>query len=338
MVEVAAEVAGEAEGGNEIHMVLNPGKYMKTIIATVCAMAIVAHAPSSFAATPSSNIGKKFSSPENAVEALAKAAKAKDRAALREVLGPASEELQMSDKVQADEELTAFADAFDANHQVIRDSDTHATLEVGADGWPLPIPLVQEGGQWFFDTRAGKDEIINRRIGRNELSTLKTVRAYVDAQREYAAHDRDGDHVLEYAQRVVSTAGLKDGLYWSPDVEGDESPIGPLLAVAQREGYLKEGTDERSGPRPFHGYYFKILTRQGSHAPGGKYDYVINGNMIGGFALVAWPVDYGDSGVMTFIINQQGEVYQKDLGSSTESIVKKMDAYDPDSTWTPSPD
>ncbi len=305
-----------------------------------CGMIILAALSLSFAAgvTPS-NIGKTFTSPESAAQALATAAKAKDRTALREVLGPASEELEMSDKVQADEELTEFASAYDKSHRIVRESNTNATLEVGANQWPLPIPLVEKNGQWYFDTEAGKDEVINRRIGRDELEALQSVRAYADAQREYAGHDHDGSQVLKYAQKIVSTPGKKDGLYWPSEQDGSESPLGPMVAEAQGEGYLtKTSNSEQSGPRPFHGYYFKILKRQGQNAPGGKYDYVINGNMIGGFALVAWPADYGDSGVMTFMINQQGRVYQKDLGPSTDSIAKKMDAYDPDSSWKPSRD
>ena len=299
---------------------------------------VLARLALSFAAEkPALQHGKTFASADAAAQALAEAAKAMDRPALKTILGPASDELQMSDKVQAEEELSAFAAAFDAGHQIVPESDTRATLEVGANNWPFPIPLVQKNGQWFFDTQAGKEEIINRRIGRNELFAIEAVRAYVDAQREYARSDRDGDGVLEYAQNFLSTPGQKDGLYWSPELDGELSPLGPLVATAQSEGYMTSDR-KKSGPRPFHGYCFKILTRQGKHAPGGKYNYIINGNMIGGFALVAWPVDYGNSGVMTFIINQQGQVYQKDLGRNTASIAKKMDSYDPDPTWNTSPD
>jgi Protein of unknown function (DUF2950) len=307
----------------------------------VCSILILTGAACSFAAEtrrpPPPAVGKAFPSPDSAAEALADAAKTKDRAALKAVLGPESDELQMSDRAQADQELADFAAAFDASHRLVRNSDTRVTLEVGTNNWPFPIPLAQRNGQWFFDTHAGKEEVINRRIGRDELSALETVRAYVDAQREYARLDRDGDDVLEYAQNFLSTPGKKDGLYWPPELDGEISPLGPLVAAAQEQGYMKS-TGEKSGPRPFHGYYFKILTRQGKHAPGGKYDYVINGNMIGGFALVAWPADYGSSGIMTFIINQQGRAYQKDLGPKTASIAKKMDAYDPDPTWHTSPD
>jgi hypothetical protein len=283
------------------------------------------------------NSGKTFASAESAAQALAAAARRADRAALREVLGTGSEQLQMSDKAQANAELTQFGEAFEVSHRIVGQSPTRATLEVGTNNWPFPIPLVQRNGQWSYDTEAGKDEVINRRIGRNELSALETVRAYVDMQREYAARDRDGDGILEYAQNILSAHGKKDGLYWSPELDGEMSPLGPLVAVAQGDGYMTSNL-QKSGPRPFHGYYFKILTRQGKHAPGGKYNYVINGNMIGGFGLVAWPADYGRSGVMTFIINQQGIVYQKDLGPRTGTIAKKMDTYDPDHRWQTSPD
>jgi hypothetical protein len=199
---------------------------------------------------------------------------------------------------------------------------------------------VRVDNGWHFDTEAGKDEIINRRIGRNELDALKSIRAYVDAQREYASKDRDGDEVLEYAQKFKSSPGKKDGLYWAADEEGEESPLGPLFTEGQAEGYFKATgkEEENTGPRPFHGYLFRILTGQGKNAPGGQYDYIINGNMIGGFGLVAWPADYGDSGIMTFIINQQGKVYQKDLGPDTDKVAREMKAYDPDSSWSLSKD
>jgi len=177
--------------------------------------------------------------------------------------------------------------------------------------------------------------LLTRRIGRDELNTLETVRAYVDAQREYASRDRNGSQVLQYAQKFASTSGKKDGLYWPEELDGEISPLGPLVADAHEEGYSKKG---KVGPIPYHGYYFKILTRQGSNAPGGRYNYIINGNMIAGFALVAWPAQYGESGIMTFIVNQQGRVYQKDLGPRTGKLATAMKEYDPDSTWRLSPD
>ena len=302
-----------------------------------CALAVLISVTSTASAaavrTPSQHeTGKVFASAESAVQALAGVAKTKNRAELRAILGPQSEDLQMSDQAQAEAEMSEFAAAFDSGHRLVRQNDARAMLEVGTNNWPFPIPIVQKGGGWTFDTEAGKEEIINRRIGRNELSAIETVRAYVDAQREYARSDRDGDGVLEYAQSILSTPGKKDGLYWSPELDGELSPLGPLVAVAQGEGYLR-GNREKSGPQPFHGYCFRILTRQGKHAPGGKYNYVINGNMIGGFGLVAWPADYGNSGVMTFLVNHAGIVFQKDLGPDTARLAERMTSFNPDRSW-----
>ena len=283
--------------------------------------------------------GKRFASPEEAVAALRLATAAADTNALRDVLGPGAEDLENPDRIQAGTELKTFSSALAETNHLVHVSDTRAILEVGDDLWPFPVPIVKNDGGWFFDTDAGKDELLSRRIGKNELSILQVMRAYVDAQREYASSDRDGDGVLEFAQRLVSSPGNQDGLYWPSDFDGDESPFGPLVAYAQIEGYSPELRDENEVERgPFHGYYFKILSRQGKHAPGGKYDYVINGNMIGGFAMVAWPAEYSSSGVMTFIVNQQGRVYQKDLGSKTLKLATKMKAYDPDPSWILSPD
>jgi hypothetical protein len=212
------------------------------------------------------------------------------------------------------------------------------TLEVGDNGWPFPIPVVKMTDGWRFDTAAGRDEILNRRIGRNELDVLRVMRAYLEAQREYASRDRDGDGVLEFAQKISSSPGRTDGLFWPPQQNGEMSPLGPLFVYAQSEGYFRNGAASRGQPRPFHGYLFKILMQQGKNASGGKYDYIINGNMIGGFGLLAWPAEYGDSGIMTFMVNQQGRVYQKDLGSDTARIARKITAYDPDRTWRPSAD
>jgi len=278
--------------------------------------------------------GKVFARPEDAVAELRTVTSTRDPEALRALFGTEVEELQNPDQVQATNDLATFYAALMATNQLVRVSDTNIVIEVGNDSWPFPIPLVKERGGWRFDTEAGLDELINRRVGRNELDVLKSMRAYVDAQREYAREDRDGDGVLEYAQRLQSSTGKTDGLYWPAELNGEESPLGPMVAQAQGEGYSLAGKSEANAdPQPFHGYYFKILTRQGKHAPGGKYDYVINGNMIGGFAMVAWPAQYGDTGVMTFIVNQQGRVYQKDLGSQTSKLAQKMTEYDPDPSW-----
>lgn len=281
---------------------------------------------------------KTFATPDEAAASLAAAAKAKDRQALRAIFGPAVEDIENPDLVQATNELRTFTAAVDLGFHLSRDSETKYELVVGTNDWPFPIPIVQRNGRWFFDTVAGEEELLNRRIGKNELAVLDVMRAYVDAQREYASRDRDGDQVLEYAQRLASTPGKKDGLYWPPDLDGEISPFGPFVAHAQAAGYFGDTPIDKFSPQPYQGYLFKILTRQGKHAPGGKYEYIINGNMIGGFALVAWPADYDQSGIMTFIVNQQGRVYEKDLGTSTAKVADKMTEYDPDPSWHVSPD
>ena len=300
---------------------------------------LVSGFPSATSAESGANTGKKFASPEEAVAALRVATVAADTNALRIIFGPASEELQNPDRIQAMYELETFGSALTETNHLLHVSDTLVVLELGDDFWPFPVPIVKKEGGWFFDTAVGKDELLSRRIGKNELATVPVLRAYVEVQREYASTDHDGDGVLEYAQRLISSPGKHDGLCWPPDFDGDESPLGPLVAYAQVEGYSPELRAEDEAERgPYHGYYFKILTRQGKHAPGGKYTYVTNGNMIGGFALVAWPAEYSDSGIMTFIVNQQGRVYQKDLGPKTSRLASRMKAYDPDSSWTFSPD
>ncbi len=289
-------------------------------------------------AIPVPQTTKTFATPEEAAAALAAAAKALDQSAVRDLFGPAVADVENPDRVQATNELTAFAAAYDQSSHVARVSQSKCILEVGTNAWPFPVPIVQRDGRWFFDTAAGKEELLNRRIGRNELAVLEVMRAYVDAQREYASRDRDGDEVLEYAQRLASSPGKHDGLYWPPDLDGETSPLGPLVAQAQGAGYALASKTAEDAREPFHGYFFKILTQQGKHAPGGKYNYIINGNMIGGFGLVAWPAEYGESGVMTFIVNQQGRVYQRDLGPSTAKTASKMTTYDPDPSWKVSED
>lgn len=279
-----------------------------------------------------------FASPEQAIATLADAVKSQDWSALRAIFGPDLAEIENPDQVQATNELAGFAKAIEQRSRLERESSTRCVLEVGTNDWPFPIPIVQRAGRWSFDTASGREELLNRRIGQNELSALAVMRACVEAQREYAAKDRDGDGVLEYAQKLSSSPGQMDGLYWPPELSGEISPLGPMVARAQTEGYLGDLSKTDRTPQPFHGYLFKILKSQGKHAPGGKYDYVINDNMIGGFALVGWPAGYGDSGIMTFIVNQQGRLFQKDLGPSTHRIAPRMRTYDPDPTWQASPD
>jgi hypothetical protein len=276
-----------------------------------------------------------FASPQQAADALVAATQKQDTNALHAIFGPEGRSLASPDAIQAAEGYKRFVQRLTEKTQVVTNSDSSAMLEIGADGWPFPIPLVQQNGQWFFDTVAGKEEILKRRIGMDELGAIDVCRAYVDAQREYASQDRMGDNVLAYAQFLHSTPGTHNGLFW-PAKPGEElSPLGPLIAAARVEGYQRTARMMNDQQAPYHGYFFKILTRQGKHAPGGKYNYIINGRMIAGFALVAWPEEWGNTGVMTFIVNQQGRVYQKNLGPKTVKLAKSMTVYDPDDTWTP---
>ena len=209
-----------------------------------------------------------------------------------------------------------------------------AILLIGTEKWPFPIQIVKKGDTWLFDTEAGREEILNRRIGRNELLAIKACRAYVEAQQEYYnMPEPDGDQIPKYAQHMISSPGRRDGLYWPTAAGEKESPLGPLVAKAKEEGYMQKRKAGEKGPRPFHGYYFRILKRQGPSAAGGKFDYIINGNMVAGHAMVAYPARWGVSGVMTFIVNQRGRVYQKNLGPKTAEIARKMKEYNPDQTW-----
>jgi hypothetical protein len=265
-----------------------------------------------------------YQSPDEAASALVAAAKAADRAAVLRVLGPGSVEIASSGDPVADSAMRKrFIAAYDAKHDVKADGADKATLIVGEKNWPFPIPLVRQDGKWRFDVAAGREEILLRRIGRNELSAIQAALAYVDAQHDYAEKDRG-----RYAQRIVSTAGKKDGLYWQAKEGEERSPLGELAARASAEGY---GAGQQRAP--YHGYYYKILTRQGANAPGGAMDYVVRGNMIGGFALVAYPAEYKNSGVMTFVVNHQGQVFEKDLGPGTARLAAGMTAFDPDNTW-----
>jgi hypothetical protein len=279
-----------------------------------------------------------FNSPNEAVNALITAAQNNDTNAIHLIFGPAGHELISPDVVQATDEFKMFKELLSEKTELITHSDSNATLELGADSWPFPIPLVKQDAQWHFDSAAGKDEIFARRIGRDEMGAIDVCNAYVEAQREYASQDRMGDGVLAYAQFLRSASGTHDGLFWPTNQPGEElSPFGPLIAQARVEGYHRAAKMLNDEQAPYHGYYFKILTGQGKHASGGKFRYIINGRMIAGFALVAWPAEWADTGVMTFVVNQQGKVYQKNLGSKTAKVAKGMTLYDPDETWTPAP-
>jgi hypothetical protein len=270
-----------------------------------------------------------FASPEEAVEALKTALAAADKGALATLFGPAIGDLASGDPVADKASYERFAKRLARMTHLVKRDEAKYVLFLGAENWPFPFPIVRTGERWRFDGEAGVQDILDRRIGANELTAIRVAHELVRAQREYAEGDRDGDEVLEYAQRFLSAEGQMNGLYW-PAAEGEpDSPLGPVAAYAAAEGYSKSN----GSPRPFHGYYLRILTRQERSAPGGAYSYIVNGNMIGGFAIVAYPATWGNSGVMTFVVNQQGKVYEKDLGPKTTSLAKAMRAYNPDRTW-----
>jgi hypothetical protein len=279
---------------------------------------------------------ERFANKDDAIKAFTAAVTNKDTNALEAIFGPSVRELVSPDPVQASNGLAHFSRRVSEKVTPVNKSDSCVEVELGWDAWPFPVPLVQQDGKWFFDTEAGKDEILNRRIGRDELNTISVCRAYVEAQRDYAGECHNSEGVLEYAQHLRSTPGQHDGLYWHAEAGEEASPLGPLLAQAHGEGYTRASDIMGEKQEPFQGYFFKILTRQGRNAPGGKYNYIINGHMIGGFALVAWPAEWGNTGVMTFIINQQGKVFEKNLGPKTSAIASAMTTYDPGRGWKPS--
>ncbi len=282
-----------------------------------------------FVSVSTASAQQSFKTANAAVDALVSAARSNDTKALIEVLGRGSSDIVSSGDSVADEmSYKRFVSAFDAKHQLSMQGDNKAIMIIGNEDFPFPIPIVKTHDTWRFDTDAGRDEIVFRRIGHNELDTIQSCLAYVDAQNEYAEKDRTGAGKGVYAQRIISSPGKKDGLYW-PDVQGqDQSPLGELIAEATKQGY-RVG----AGRTPYHGYYYKILTMQGPAAAGGELDYVVNGKMIGGFGLVAYPAQYRNSGVMTFIVNHSGQVFQRDLGPHTAAIAEKMTSFNPDSNW-----
>jgi len=245
-----------------------------------------------------------------------------------------SRELEPGDPVEQAAEFNLFAGELLERNELVKEGESRAVLIIGDEKWPFPVPVVKKESAWLFDTESGRKELLTRRIGHNELLAVKVCKAYLDAQREYYGMiEQDGDQIPKYAQRLFSTPDRKDGLYW-PTASGDrQSPLGPLVAKAREEGYMQKRAAGEKGRRPFHGYYFRILKRQGPQAPGGKFDYVINNNMVAGHALVAYPARWGVSGVMTFIVNQRGRVYQKNLGPKTTEIARALKEYNPDLSW-----
>ncbi len=274
---------------------------------------------------------KTFASAEEAVKALIAAAKSNNDKEMLAIFGPGAKELVFSGDAVADQQRRArFLKAYDEKNRLVQQGND-MILVIGNEDWPFPIPVMKKGDSWVFDIARGREEILNRRIGENELYTIQVCRAIVDAQREYAMKDRDKNGLLEYAQKFRSDPGKKNGLYWDSKAGEPQSPLGPITVRARGEGYQGNAS---GGPSPYHGYYYRILTAQGKDAPGGAYTYLVKGKMTGGFAVVAYPAEYGNSGVMSFIVNHDGKVFQKNLGANTASIAKSIKEYNPDSSWT----
>ena len=301
------------------------------LTATLAPQALAQSAPAAKPAAAKPAAQRAFDSREDAARALTDAVRALSREQLLAVVGPHSASWLFSGDPVADKnDWEKFVAAYDAKHG-FEEKDGRSILVVGNDGWPFPAPIVKRGAKFAFDADAGREEIINRRVGRNELDTIQSLLAIVDAQREYAARDFDGNGYADYARRFRSTPGKKDGLYWPAEAGKPESPLGPIAATAAREGYGKMMKSEK--PEPYHGYYFRILTSQGKEAPGGAYDYLVGDKLVGGFAVVAFPAAYGSSGIMTFLVNHEGVVYEKDLGKQTTAVAGSMTRFNPDATW-----
>jgi Protein of unknown function (DUF2950) len=276
---------------------------------------------------------QRFQSPDVALEALVAADRAHSQPQLLAVLGAQGAPLIRSGDPIADRSgEDRFVAAYDDAHRIDLEGQNKAVVIVGKEEWPLPIPLIRETGGWRFDTDAGKEEILNRRIGHNELKVIEVCREYVQAQREYAAMKMGGEG--EYARQFKSNPGRHDGLYWPVKPGDPESPFGPLVAEARAIGYVpRSDSASRAASHPFHGYYFRILTAQGAHAAGGASSYLVDGHMKRGFALIAYPATYGDSGIMTFVVNQTGIVFEKNFGPQTSTVARQITEYDPDSSW-----
>jgi hypothetical protein len=307
---MGSRVLNEARGGS-----VSVG-----IIAALCVLLATAQA--------SATDPKTFPTPEAAAQALIAAAKSGDQQAILEVLGSdAKDIISTGDEVQDKEAGAKFLASVQQKMHLEQTDDGAEVMNIGTDDWPFPIPIVKQGDVWAFDTAAGKQELLDRRVGANELETIDVCRSFVAAQRAYASQIQDNSGLIKYARKLISSPGKHDGLYWPPEEGKPLSPMGPLVADAVQEGYGgKKGS-------PYHGYFYRLLAAQGKNAPGGAYSYIINGNMVAGFALVAYPAQYGSSGVMTFIVNQNGVVYQKDLGLKTTALAQAMTTFDPNSTW-----
>ena len=298
-------------------------------LAVTFAMPVHAQAPAAPAA-PKPAKQATYATPDEAAAALAAAVRAADLKALLEVVGPsASSWLSSGDKISDRDDWQQFLKLYDAKHAIEPNGTGKATLIVGNDAWPFPAPVVKKGERWRFDANAGREEVLNRRVGRNELDTIQTMLAIVDAQREYATANYDANGYHDYAKRFFSSPGSKDGLYWETKAGERASPLGRLVAEAGSHGYAAAGSTQT----PYHGYLFRLLTSQGPDAPGGAYDYLVKDKLIGGFAVLAWPAKYANSGIMTFLVNHDGVVYEKDLGDATATEAAKIKRFNPDKTW-----
>ncbi|HEX9139134.1 MAG TPA: DUF2950 domain-containing protein [Steroidobacteraceae bacterium] len=313
--------AAKLPGGNR------PRNWLGVLFGTV-ALSMAASA-----AAPETTAGQStFRTPEQAVDALVAANRNREIKRLLKILGTGGPRVLYSgDRVADDAGRAKFVATYDASHRIEELGPDKAVLIIGEEQWPMPIPLVHESNGWRFDTLAGEREILNRRIGRNELNVIEVSRAFVVAQREYARLNSSTQRTPEYAQHFVSHAGQHDGLYWPTSTGESESPLGPLMAEARSGGYGTELPNKK--PKPYHGYYYRILKGQGPHAPGGAKSFVIDGHMTGGFGLLAYPAIYGDSGVMTFIVDQDGIVQERNFGPHTATVARQIEVYDPDKSW-----
>ena len=298
---------------------------MKSILFAISFAALMA------ASTVTADDVKTFSTPEKAVDAFIGAVRANNLDKLQSIFGKEAQDLVVTEDPVADEKARRdFLERYDAKHQLTKQADGSQLLVVGNDSWPMPVPLVKSGNKWKFDAPRGFEEVVNRRVGENELSAMQTCLAIGDAQRDYYHEDRDGDGVLEYAQSFRSTIGLHNGLYWPSNPGEPLSPLGQFVATATEEGYT-------AASNSYHGYHFRLVRSQGPSAIGGAYDYMVRDDQIGGFAVIAYPTEYGDSGVMTFMVSHSGVLYQRDLGPSTEAEVWKIETFEPGEGWTAVP-
>ncbi len=307
-------------------MKLNFDKFQSANLPILAAVAILLTACFPIRSMAQQPGQKTFSSPEDASNALVTATQSNDEKAMLDILGPDGKQIVSSgDETEDAESRANFVRRYQQMHRLVKEPDGTTVLYIGAENWPTPIPLVKQGNSWYFDTEAGKKEILYRRVGRNELSAISVCQELVAAQKEFYTAQHN-----EYANEIFSNEGQHNGLYWKAAEGEPQSPVGPLVASAFAEGYAKS---QDGSPTPYRGYYYRVLTRQGKNAPGGAKSYLLNGKMMDGFAFVAYPAEYRSSGVMTFIVNQDGVVYQKDLGKKTEVLAKTLKEYNPNSSW-----